>query len=50
MRSSRRSTTSSPGRRPTLDRKTFAAEFGARRDDIAAVRRFAKANGFRVKT
>jgi kumamolisin len=36
------------GRRPTLERRAFAAEFGARNDDIAAVRRFAKANGFRM--
>jgi kumamolisin len=38
------------GRRPTLDRKTFAAEFGARRGDVAAVRAFAKANGFHVNS
>ena len=37
------------GRRPPLDRKTFAAEFGARRGDIVEVRRFAEANGYRVK-
>jgi kumamolisin len=37
------------GRRPMLDRRAFAAEFGARHDDIAAVRHFAKANGFGVK-
>jgi kumamolisin len=37
------------GRRPTLDRKRFAAEFGARRDDIAAIRRFANDNGLQVK-
>lgn len=36
------------GRRPPLDRKEFAAEFGARREHVAAVRQFAKANGFRV--
>lgn len=36
------------GRRPPLDRKEFAAEFGARREHIAAVRQFAKAHGFRV--
>lgn len=37
------------GRRAPLDRATFADEFGARREDIAAVRRFAKKNGFQVK-
>ncbi|HEY4304692.1 MAG TPA: S53 family peptidase [Gemmatimonadaceae bacterium] len=38
------------GRRPTLDRKTFADEFGARRDDVTAIRRFAKEKGFQVKS
>jgi kumamolisin len=38
------------GRRPTLDRKAFAAEFGARRADVAAVRRFAEANDFHVRS
>ena len=36
------------GRRPPLERREFAAQFGARREHIAAVRQFAKANGFRV--
>jgi kumamolisin len=36
------------GRRPPLDRKAFATQFGARREHVAAVRQFAKAHGFRV--
>lgn len=36
------------GRRRPLSRDEFAEQFGARRSDIAAVRRFARANGFRV--
>jgi kumamolisin len=36
------------GRRAPLDRKEFAAQFGARPEHVAALRRFAKANGFRV--
>lgn len=36
------------GKRPPLDRAEFAAEFGARSEHVAIVRRWAKANGFRV--
>lgn len=36
------------GRRAPLTRPAFAAEFGASRADIAAVRRFARASRFRV--
>ena len=36
------------GKRAPLDRKEFAAQFGARPEHVAALRQFAKANGFRV--